>query len=57
VLGLEECKGKREYESEGIALVSIDELKANGNEYAEFLSTYQCEWCKYWYLTSRNYKN
>jgi hypothetical protein len=53
---MEECKGKREYESEGMALVSIDELKANGNEYAEFLSTYQCEWCKYWHLTSRNYK-
>jgi len=50
---MEECKGKREYESEGMALVSIDELKAKGIEMADWLNTYQCEYCEMWHLTSR----
>ena len=50
---MEECKGKREFESEGMALVSIDKLIAKGVEQAEWLSTYQCEYCEMWHLTSR----
>jgi len=45
---------KRSYESEGIALVIIDELISDKIEGSKSLSPYQCEDCEMWHLTSRN---
>lgn len=43
---------KKAYESEGMALAVIDELIANEVGGAEKLSTYKCDECHYWHLTS-----
>jgi len=43
---------KTSYESEGLALVAIDELINNGVKDANLLSTYKCDVCEYWHLTS-----
>jgi hypothetical protein len=43
---------KKAYESEGMALTVIDELIANDVDGAKDLTTYQCDECHYWHLTS-----
>jgi hypothetical protein len=43
---------KNAYESEGMALAVIDELIASGVEGSKNLSTYKCETCEMWHLTS-----
>lgn len=45
---------KKAYESEGMALVTIDELIASGVKGSKKLSVYKCDECEMWHLTSNN---
>ena len=48
------CESKNAYESEGMALVVIDELITNGVKGSKNLSVYKCNECEMWHLTSNN---
>jgi hypothetical protein len=44
--------GKKTYESEGMALAILDEMKSNRIKEAKLLSVYKCEECEMWHFTS-----
>lgn len=45
---------KNAYESEGMALVIIDELIAHNIKGSKNLSVYKCDECEMWHLTSNS---
>jgi hypothetical protein len=45
---------KKSYESKGMALAVIDELIESDVQGSKLLTTYRCEECQLWFLTSKN---